>query len=175
MNAKVSSNINIEKKLKTLGSRQETGVANQLTEEEKTNLNLTLSKMDQLSNNIKVEEDKPPNQNTTEKPNFEAFFISFKNELRAYEKSDKMDCSMFSTVEFFLFKTDLYHSFNPRYYQRHITKIIMFQNEANPLLLFLASGKRLKLIKNHLSVNFFHFPMVYTDQEINENLSYRKV
>ena len=35
--------------------------------------------MDQLSNNIEAEEDKPPNQNNTEKPNFEAFFIPFKN------------------------------------------------------------------------------------------------
>ena len=71
MNAKITSNINLAKKLKKLGSRQETvlaGVADQLTEEEKTNINLTLSKMDQLSNNIRVEEDKPPNQNTTEKP-----------------------------------------------------------------------------------------------------------
>ena len=63
MNAKFTSNINLAKKLKKLGSRQETvlaGVADHLTEEEKTNINLTLSKMDQLSNNIKVEEDKPP-------------------------------------------------------------------------------------------------------------------
>ena len=70
MNAKITSNINLAKKLKKRGSRQETvlaGVADQLTEEEKTNINLTLSKMDQLSNNIRVEEDKSPNQNTTEK------------------------------------------------------------------------------------------------------------
>ena len=110
MNTKITSNINLAKKLRKLGSRQETvlaGVADQLTEEEKTNINLTLSKMDQLSNNIRVEEDKPPNQNTTEKLNFEAFFISFKNDLRAYEESDKMDCLMFSTVEYCRFKTDL--------------------------------------------------------------------
>ena len=74
------------------------GIADHLTEEEKKNINVTLSKMDQLTNNIRVEEDKPTNQNTTEKPNFEAFFISFKNELRAYEESDKMDCLMFSSV-----------------------------------------------------------------------------
>ena len=101
MNAKITSNINLAKKLKKLISRQETvlaGVADQLTEEEKTNINLTLGKMDQLSNNIRVEEDKPPKQNTTEKPNFEAFFISFKNDLCTYEESDKMDCLMFSTV-----------------------------------------------------------------------------
>ena len=59
--------------MKKLGTRQETvlaGVAKHLTGEEKTNITLTLSKMDQLSNNIRVDEDKPPNQNTTEKPNF---------------------------------------------------------------------------------------------------------
>ena len=78
MNAKMTSNINLAKKLKKLGSRQGTvlaGVADHLMEEEKTSINLTLNKMDQLSNNIRVEEDKPPNQNITEKPNFEAFFI----------------------------------------------------------------------------------------------------
>ena len=86
MNAKITSNINLAKKLKKLGSRQETslaGVADHLTEKEKTNVNITLSKKDLLFNNIRVEEDKPPNQNNTEKPNFEAFFISFKNHLRA--------------------------------------------------------------------------------------------
>ena len=110
--------MNLAKKLKRLGSQQETvlaGVADHLTEEVRTNFNLTLSKMDQLSNNIKIEEDKPPNENTTEKPNFEAFLISFKNELRAYKESDKMDCLMFSTVENFRFKTVLYHSSDPMY------------------------------------------------------------
>ena len=144
MNAKNMSNINLAKKLKKLGSRQETvlaGVADDLTEEEKTNINLTLSKLDQLSNNIRVEEDKPPNQNTTEKPNFEASFISFKNDLRAYEESDKMDCLIFSTREYFWFKTDLYQSFNPLYYQRYITEITIFENEANRVLLFLASDR----------------------------------
>ena len=102
MNAKITSSINLAKKLKKLGSRQETdlaGVADHLTEDEKSNFNLVLSKMEQLSNNIKVEEDKLPNQHTREKTNFEAFFISFKHELRAYEESDKMDCLMFSTVD----------------------------------------------------------------------------
>ena len=74
MNARITSNINLAKKLKKLGSRQETvlaGVADHLTEEEKANINLTLNKIDQLStDNIRVEEDKPTNQNTTEKPNF---------------------------------------------------------------------------------------------------------
>ena len=55
MNAKITSNTNLAKKLKKLGSRQETvlaGIAEHLTEEEKSNINLTLSKMDQLSNTI---------------------------------------------------------------------------------------------------------------------------
>ena len=144
MNAKITSNIYLAKKLKKLGSRQETvlaGVADHLTEEEKTNNNLTPSKMDQLSNNIRVEEDKPPNQNTTQKPNFEAFFISFKNDLRAYEESDKMDCLMFSTMEYFRFETDLYQNFNALYYQRYITERTIFENQANPVLLLLASDR----------------------------------
>ena len=126
MNAKFTSNINLAKKLKKLGSRQETvlvGVADHLTEDEKSNFNLVLSKMEQLSNNIEVEEDKLPNQHTSEKTNFDAFFISLKHELRAYEESDKMDCLMFSTVDYFRFKVDLYHSFNPKYYQRYITDL----------------------------------------------------
>ena len=62
INAKITSNINLAKKLKKLGSRQETllaGVAEHLTEEEKSNINLTLSKSDQLSKNIQVEKDTP--------------------------------------------------------------------------------------------------------------------
>ena len=134
MNAKITSNINLAKKLKKLGSRQETvlaGVADHLTEEEKANFNLTLNKMDQLSNNIKVEEDKLPNQNITEKPNVEAFFISFNNDLPAYEESEIMDCLMFSSVEYFRFKADLYQSFNPLYYQRYITQLFVYENQEN--------------------------------------------
>ena len=144
MNAKITSNINLAKKLKKYGSRQETvlvGVADHLTEEEKTNINLTLSKMDQLSNNMRVEEDRRPNHNATEIPNCEVFFISFKNDLRAYEESDKMDCLIFSTVEYSRFKTDLYQSFNPLYYQRYITETTIFDNQANRVLLFLASDR----------------------------------
>ena len=116
-------------------------VADHLTEEEKTNINLTLSKMDQLSNNIRVEEDKPPNQNSTEKLNFEAFFISFRNDLRAFEESDKMDLLINSTVEYFRFKTDLYRNFNPLYHQRYNTEILIFENQANRALLILASDR----------------------------------
>ena len=176
MNTKITSNKNLAKKLKKLGSRQETvlaGVANHFTEEEKTNINLTPSKMVQLSNNIKVEEDKPPNQNTTETPNFEAFFISFKNELRAYEESDRMDCLMFSEVEFFRFKTDLYHSFNPRYYQRYITEIIIFENQANRVLLFLASGRG--FIYSKMRENCLQKNIIWKEYIIGQKLSYTTV
>ena len=97
--------------------------------------------MEQFSNNIKVEEDKPSNQHTAENTNFEVFFISFKHELRAYGESNKMDCLMFSSVEYFRFKTDLYHSFNPMYYQRYITELNMFENQGDQVLLFLASDR----------------------------------
>ena len=70
MSDKITSNIKLAKKIKKLGTRQEIvlpGVPEFLTEEEETNINLTLIKMDQFSNNIKVEEDKPSNQHTAEK------------------------------------------------------------------------------------------------------------
>ena len=176
MNSKITSNINLAKKLKKLGSRQETvlaGVADQLTEEEKTNISLTLSKMDQLSNNIRVEEDKPPIQNTTEKPNFEAFFISFKNDLRAYEESDKMDCLMLSTVEYFRFKTDLYQSFNPSYYQRYIREITIFENQANRVLLFLASDRG--FIYSRMRDDCLQKNIIWKEYVIGQKLSYTTV
>ena len=172
-NAKITSNINLAKKLKELGSRQETvlaGVADLLTEEEKKNINLTLSKMDQLSNNIRVEADKPPNQNTTDKPNFEAFFLSLKNDLRAYEESDKMDCLMFSTMEFFRFKTDLYQSLNPLYYQRYITEITIFENQANRVLLFLASDHG--FIYSKMREDCFQKDIIWKQYVIGQRLSY---
>ena len=92
MSDKITSNMNLAKKIKKLGSRQETvlaGVAEHLTGEEESNITFTLCKIDQLSNNIKVEEDTPSHQSSTEKPNFEAFFISFKHDLRAYQESEK--------------------------------------------------------------------------------------
>ena len=52
-----------------------------------------------------------------------------------------MDCLLFSSVEYFQFKTDLYQSFNPLYYQRYITEKIIFENQANRVLLFLASDR----------------------------------
>ena len=176
MNTKITSNIKVAKKLKKLGSRLETvlaGVADQLTAEEKTNINLTLSKMDQLSNNIRLEEDKPPNQNTTEKPNFEAFFISFKNDLRAYEESDKMDCFLFSKVEYFQFKTDLYQSFNPSYYQRYIREITMFDNQANRVLLFLASDRG--FIYSRMRDDCLQKNIIWKVYVIGQKLSYTTV
>ena len=81
-----------------------------------------------ITSNINVAK-KLPNQHTSERTNFEGFFISFKHELRAYEESDKMDCLMFSTVDYFRFKVDLYHSFNPKCYQRYIKDLILFENQ----------------------------------------------
>ena len=52
-----------------------------------------------------------------------------------------MDCLMFSTVEHFRFKMDLFRSFNPKYYQRYITEVIVFENQANRVLLSLASDR----------------------------------
>ena len=141
---KITSNINLAKKIKKLGSRQETdlvGIAECLTKEEKSNIILTIGKMEQLSNNIKIEEDKASNQHTAEKTKFEVFLISLKLKLRANEESGKMDGLMFSTVEYFRFKTELYHSFNPMYYQRYITDLNIFENQANLVLLFLATDR----------------------------------
>ena len=55
------------------------------------------------------------------------------------------------------FQLHFYHSFRERHFS------------------LLKKIKGLKPIKTHLSVNFFHFPTVYTDQEINEYLRYKKV
>ena len=52
-----------------------------------------------------------------------------------------MHCLMFSTVENFRFKTDLYNSFNPMYYQRYITEPVIFENQARRVLQFLASDR----------------------------------
>ena len=172
MNDKITSKRKLAKKIKKLGTRQETVlacVAEHLTEEEKTNINLTLSKMDQLSNNIKVEEDKPSIQYTAEKKtSFEASFVSFKHKIRAYEESDKMDCLMFSTVEYFRFKTGLNHSFNPMCYQRYMTELNIFENQGIEYCYFLlvtvvssvpkcekivcrriSHGKKISLAKNY--------------------------
>ena len=164
MNAKITSKINLAKKLKKLGSRQETvlaSVADHLMEDEKSNIN------------IKVEEDKLPNQHTSEKTNFEAFFISFKHELRAYEESDKMDCLMFSTVDYFRFKMDLYHSFNPKYYQRYIADLIIFENQANRVLLFLASDRG--FIYSKMREDCLQKNITWKEYIIGQKLSYTTV
>ena len=169
MNAKITSNINLAKRLKNLGSRQETvlaGAADHLMEDEKSNFNLVLSKMEQLSNNIKVEEDKLPNQHKSEKTNFEALF-------RAYEESDKMDCLMFSTVDCFRFKVDLYHSFNPKYYQRYITDLTIFENQANRVLLFLASDRG--FIYSKMREDCLQKNITRKEYIIGQNLSYTTV
>ena len=176
INAKITSNITLAKKLKKLGSRQQTvlaGVADHLTDEEKTNINLTLNKIHLLSNNIRVEEEKTPNQNTTEKPNFEAFFISFRNDLRAYDESDKMDCLMFSTVEYFRFKRDLYQSFNLLYYQRYITQITIFENQANRVLLFLVTDRG--FIYSKMRQDCLQKNIIWKEYVIRQKLSYTTV
>ena len=166
MSDKITSNMKLAKKIKKLETHQETvlaGVADHLTEEEKSNFSLALSKLDQFSNNIKVEEATPSHQNTTEKPKFEAFFTLFKLELHAYEQSDKMDCLMFSSVELFRFTTYLYNSFNSKYYQRYITELIIFENQANHVLLFLASDRGFKLFQNarRLFTEEYHMRRLY--------------
>ena len=126
MSGNLTTNINLARKKKKLRSRQEVvlaGVADQRTEEEKVSITIALGKMDQLSNNIKIEDDKPTNQTTSGAANFEVFFSTFKNDLRAYEESDRMDSLMFSSGEYFQFKTSLYDSFDPMYYERYISQI----------------------------------------------------
>ena len=120
-------------------------MVDQLTEEEKANITIALDpgKMDQLSNQIKIEDDKPTNQTTSDTPNFEAFFSAFKNELRAFEESDRKDSLMFSSVEYFQFKTSLYDSFDPAYYKRYIWQIYTFESQANRVLVFLATDRGL--------------------------------
>ena len=90
------------------------GVADHLTEDEKSNFNLVLSKMEQLSNNIKVEEDKlrkPTHK--LRKQIFEAFLSYHSNTSFVHMRSQtKMDCLMFfHSGTIFRFKVDLYHSF----------------------------------------------------------------
>ena len=176
MNAKFTWNMNLAKKLKKLGSRQETvlaGVAKHLTEEQKSNIDLTLSKMDQLSNNIKVEEDTPSHQNTEEKPTFEVFFISFQHELRAYDESDKVDCLMFSIAEYFWLKMDLYHNFNLMYYQRCITELIIFEYQENRVLLFLASDRG--CIYSKMREDCLQENITWKEYNIGQKLSYTTV
>ena len=99
-------------------------MVDQLTEEEKAN--------------IKIEDDKTTNQTTLGTPNFEAFFSAFKNELRAYEESERMDSLKLSSVEHFHSKTSLYDSSDPAYYKCYISQIYIFESQANRVLLFLA-------------------------------------
>ena len=164
MKPKFTTNVNLAKRLMKHGYRQEVvlaGVADYLTEEEKSYINLTLNKMDKLSNNVKFEEDIPYHQNTKEKSIFEAFFTLFKHELRPYEESDKRDCLMFSSVEHFLFKTDLYNSCSRNYYQRYITELIIFENQANRVLQFPASDRGFIYSKMRLFTGEYHMERIY--------------
>ena len=68
-----------------------------------------------------------------------------------------MDCLIVSSVEYFRFKTDLYQRFNPLYYQRYITEIFIFENQANRVLLFRASDRGFmysKIQRDCLQKNF---------------------
>ena len=80
---------------------------------------------------------------------------------------------MFSTVELFLFKMDLYHSFHPMYYQRYLTELIIFENQANRVLLILASDRGFiysKMRKDCLQKN-----ITWKEYIIGQKLSYTTV
>ena len=80
---------------------------------------------------------------------------------------------MFSTVDYFRFKVDLYHSFNPKYYQRYYTDLIIFENQANRILLFLASDRGFicsKMRKDCLQKN-----ITWKEYIIGQKLSYTTV
>lgn len=144
MSENISTNIILARKIKKLGSCQEVvlaGVAEQLTEDEKASITLALGKMDNISRSVRIQEEEPINQCTSGKPKFEPFFENFKNELRAYEDSDRMDSLMFSSQEYFNFKVDLYKNFEPFNYQRYIEAINSFEGQANRILLFLAADR----------------------------------
>ena len=176
MNPKNTANINLAKKLMKHGYRQEVvlaGVAEHLTEEEKSYINLTQSKMDQLSNNVKFEEDTPYHQKTKDKSIFEAFFTLFKHELCPCEESDKMDCLMFSSVENFRFETDLYNSSSPKNCQRYITELIIFENQANQVLQFPASDRR--FIYSKMRENCLQTNITWKEYIIVQKLSYTTV
>ena len=84
-----------------------------------------------------------------------------------------MDCLMLSTMELFQFNTDLYQSFDPLYYQRYITEITIFENQANRVLLFLASDRSLtysKMREDCLQKN-----IIWKEYVIGHKLSYTTV
>ena len=84
-----------------------------------------------------------------------------------------MDCLMFSTVEYFRFKTDLYQSFNLLYYKRYITEITMFENQANRVLLFLASDRG--FIYSKMQEDCLQKNIIWKEHVIGQKLSYTTV
>ena len=84
-----------------------------------------------------------------------------------------MDCLIFSTVEYFRFKTNLYQSFNPLYYQRYITEIITFKNQANRVLLFLASDRG--FIYSKMQEDCLQKIIIWKEYVIGPKLSYTTV
>ena len=68
---------------------------------------------------------------------------------------------------------DLYHSFNPKYYQRHIKELIIVENQANRVLLFLAIDRGFiysKMLEDCLQKN-----ITWKDYIIGQKLSHTTV
>ena len=80
---------------------------------------------------------------------------------------------MFSTVEYFRFKMDLYHSFNSKYYQRYITELIIFENQANQVLLFLDSDRG--FIYSKMREDCLQKNITWREYIIGQKLSYTTV
>ena len=81
-----------------------------------------------------------------------------------------MDCLMFSTVKSFRFKTDLYQRFNPLYYQRYIKDIIIFENQAKRVVLFLASDRG--FIYSKMREDCLQKNITWKEYVIGQKLSY---
>ena len=84
-----------------------------------------------------------------------------------------MDCLMFSTVEYFRFKTDLYQIFNPMHYKRYITEIIMLENQANRVLLFLAGDRG--FIYSKMQEDCLQKNIIWKEYVIGQKRSYTTV
>ena len=79
---------------------------------------------------------------------------------------------MFSTVEYFQFKTDLYQSFNSLYYQLYITEIIIFENQANRVLLLLVFASDRGLIYSKMREDCLQTKNIWKEFIIRQKLSY---
>ena len=84
-----------------------------------------------------------------------------------------MGCLMFSTTEYFRFKMNLKHSFNPMYYLRYITELIIFEKQANRVLLFLASYRG--FIYSKMREDCIQKKITWKEQIIAQKLSYTTV